>query len=57
MQAPSGHVTAPALQALLEDGAPAGEWVLDPRASSIRLRSRAMTGRTHAATQVKVGSR
>jgi polyisoprenoid-binding protein YceI len=40
MQAPSGHMTAPALQALLQDGALAGEWVLDPRTSSIRLKSR-----------------
>jgi hypothetical protein len=34
MQAPSGQMTAPALQALLKDGALAGEWVLDPRKSS-----------------------
>ncbi len=44
MQAPSGQMTAPALQALLEDGALAGEWVLDPRTSSIRLKSRSMWG-------------
>ena len=31
MQAPSGQMTGPALRALLEDGALAGEWVLDPR--------------------------
>jgi hypothetical protein len=31
MQAPSGQVTAPAPQALLQDGALAAEWVLDPR--------------------------
>jgi polyisoprenoid-binding protein YceI len=42
MQAPSGQMTAPALQALLKDGALAGEWVLDPRKSSIRLKSRIM---------------
>jgi polyisoprenoid-binding protein YceI len=35
-------MTAPALQALLKDGALAGEWVLDPRKSSIRLKSRIM---------------
>lgn len=44
MQAPSGQMTAPALQALLKDGALAGEWVLDPRTSSIRLKNRAMGG-------------
>jgi polyisoprenoid-binding protein YceI len=42
MQAPSGQMTAPALQALLKDGALAGEWVLDPRRSSIRLKSKVM---------------
>jgi polyisoprenoid-binding protein YceI len=41
MREPSGQVTAPALQALLKDGALAGEWVLDPRKSSIRLKSKA----------------
>jgi polyisoprenoid-binding protein YceI len=40
MQAPSGQMTAPALQALLKDGALAGHWALDPRRSSIRLKSR-----------------
>ena len=44
MQAPSGQMTAPALQALLKDGALAGKWPLDPRTSSIRLKSRAMGG-------------
>ena len=44
MQAPSGHMTAPPLQALLQAGALAGEWVLDPRASRIRLKSRSMGG-------------
>jgi polyisoprenoid-binding protein YceI len=44
MQEPSGQMTAPALQALLTGGALAGEWVLDPRRSSIRLKSRAMWG-------------
>ena len=39
MQAPSGQMTAPPLQARLKDGLLAGEWVLDPRNSSIRLRS------------------
>jgi polyisoprenoid-binding protein YceI len=42
MQAPSAHVTAPALQALLKAGALAGEWDLDPRASSIRLKTKIM---------------
>jgi len=42
MQAPSGQTTAPAVQALLENGALAGEWVLDPRKSSIRLKSKSM---------------
>jgi hypothetical protein len=44
MQAPSGQTTTPALQALLKDGALAGERVLDPRKSSIRLKSRSMRG-------------
>ena len=44
MQAPSGHMTAPALQALLADGALAGEWALDPHRSSVRLRNRSMRG-------------
>ena len=44
MQALSGHMTAPALQALLEDGTLAGEWALDPGRSSIRLRNRSMGG-------------
>jgi polyisoprenoid-binding protein YceI len=42
MQAPSGQSTAPEVRALLEDGALAGEWVLDPRESSIRLKSKSM---------------
>jgi polyisoprenoid-binding protein YceI len=42
MQAPSGHVTAPELEALLADGALAGEWVLDPGTSSIRLKTRVL---------------
>ncbi len=44
MHAPSGQMTAPPLQALLKDGALAGEWVLDPRKSSIRLKSRIVCG-------------
>jgi polyisoprenoid-binding protein YceI len=44
MQAPSGHITAQPVQALLMEGALAGEWVLDPRGSSIRLKSRSMWG-------------
>jgi polyisoprenoid-binding protein YceI len=42
MQALSGQSTAPEVRALLEDGALAGEWVLDPRESSIRLKSKSM---------------
>jgi polyisoprenoid-binding protein YceI len=37
-------MTAPALRALLKDGALAGDWALDPRRSSIRLKSRSMWG-------------
>ncbi len=44
MQASSGQTTAPPLQTLLTDGALTGEWVLDPRESSFRLKSRAMWG-------------
>jgi polyisoprenoid-binding protein YceI len=44
MQAQPGPVTAPPLQALLEDGALAGEWVLDPSRSSIGLENRSMRG-------------
>jgi polyisoprenoid-binding protein YceI len=44
MQAPSGQLTAPALQALLKDGALAGEWALVPGQSSIRLKNRSMAG-------------
>ena len=43
MQAPSGPMTAP-VQALLADGALAGEWALDPGTSSIRLKSRSIWG-------------
>jgi polyisoprenoid-binding protein YceI len=42
MQAPSGQVTASLLQALLRDGALAGDWVLDRRTTSIRFRSQAL---------------
>jgi polyisoprenoid-binding protein YceI len=44
MQQPSGQMTAPSVQALRTDGALAGEWALDPRKSSIRLKSRSMWG-------------
>jgi polyisoprenoid-binding protein YceI len=44
MQAPSGHMTAPALQALLTDGTLAGEWAVDPDRSSVRLWNRSMRG-------------
>jgi polyisoprenoid-binding protein YceI len=42
MQAPSAQPTVPPLQALLQDAALAGEWALDPRRSSIRLKSKVM---------------
>ena len=42
MQALSGQSTAPEVRALLADGALAGDWVLDPRESSIRLKSKSM---------------
>jgi polyisoprenoid-binding protein YceI len=44
MHSPSGQLTPPPLQALLTEGALAGEWVLDPRRSSIRLKTRSMWG-------------
>ncbi|HTT54826.1 MAG TPA: YceI family protein [Streptosporangiaceae bacterium] len=44
MQPRSAQLTAPALQALLRDGTLAGEWVLDPRRSSIRLRNSSAAG-------------
>jgi polyisoprenoid-binding protein YceI len=44
MQAPSGQMTAPQLEALFTDGVLAGEWALDPVKSSVRLKSRSMRG-------------
>jgi polyisoprenoid-binding protein YceI len=44
MRAPSGQTTAPPLQALLKDATLAGEWVLDPRKSSVRLKNKSMLG-------------
>ena len=44
MNAPSGQMTAPALQALLKDGTLTGEWVLDPGKSSIKLLNRSVWG-------------
>ncbi len=44
MQTPPGQLTAPPLQTLLKDGALTGEWVLDSRTSSIRLKSTSMWG-------------
>jgi polyisoprenoid-binding protein YceI len=41
MQAPSGQTTA---SVMLTDGALADEWVLDPRESSIRLKTRSVWG-------------
>jgi polyisoprenoid-binding protein YceI len=42
--APSGQVTAPALDALLRDGSLAGDWTLDPSRSQVKLRSKSMWG-------------
>ena len=42
MQAPSGQMTAPVVQALLRDGVLAGDWALDPGRSSIRLKSKSI---------------
>ena len=42
MQAPSGQMTAPVVRALLEEGALAGTWALDPGRSGIRLKSKVM---------------
>jgi polyisoprenoid-binding protein YceI len=42
MQATSGQVSVPVLQALLSDGSLAGAWVLDPAKSSIRLKTRTL---------------
>ena len=42
MQAPSGQMTAPVVQALLRDGVLAGNWALDPGRSSIRLKSKSI---------------
>jgi polyisoprenoid-binding protein YceI len=44
MQAPSGTMTATALQALLADGTLAGEWALDPRKSSVQMTNKSMAG-------------
>jgi polyisoprenoid-binding protein YceI len=41
MQTTSGQISA---AALLQDGALAGDWVLDPGRSSIRLKSKSMAG-------------
>jgi polyisoprenoid-binding protein YceI len=42
--APSGQVTAPALDASLRDGSLAGDWTLDPARSQVKLRSKSMWG-------------
>jgi polyisoprenoid-binding protein YceI len=39
---PTPSTTAPALQDLLKSGTLAGEWVLDPSTSSVRLKSKSM---------------
>src|SRR5258708_24213091 len=42
--APSGQMTAPALQTLLRDATLAGNWTLNPSKSTTGLRSRSMWG-------------
>jgi polyisoprenoid-binding protein YceI len=42
MQGPSGTLATSSLQAQLADGTLAGEWVLDPGRSSVRLKSKVM---------------
>lgn len=42
MQAPSQQITAAALRARLDDGGLAGDWSLDQRRSSIRLKNKTM---------------
>ncbi|HEY3868195.1 MAG TPA: YceI family protein [Actinocrinis sp.] len=42
MQAPSGQTTGPALRTALGDGTLAGQWVLDPHRSSVRLKTRSL---------------
>ena len=44
MQALSRQLTAPTLTTLLNDGALAGDWVLDPARSSVRLKTRVIWG-------------
>ena len=44
MPTSSGRMRAAAVGALLEDGALAGDWVLDRARSSVRLKSRSMWG-------------
>jgi polyisoprenoid-binding protein YceI len=44
MHAQSRPITTPPPGALLEQGVLAGQWVLDPRQSSIRLKNRSMAG-------------
>jgi polyisoprenoid-binding protein YceI len=39
MQATSERTTAPALLALLEEGASAGAWIMEPHRSSVRLKA------------------
>jgi len=38
--APSGQLTSPALQALLQDGTLTGSWTLDPARSTVQLKTR-----------------
>jgi polyisoprenoid-binding protein YceI len=42
--APSGQLTSPALQALLQDGTLTGSWTLDPARSTVQLKTRHTRG-------------
>jgi polyisoprenoid-binding protein YceI len=44
MDARSGQLSAPGAHDLLGEGALAGEWVLEPRASSVRLKTKSIGG-------------
>ena len=37
---PQGHLTTPALQALVQDGTLTGSWALDPARSEVHLETR-----------------
>lgn len=44
MRPTTGQTTAPAVETLLQERVLAGEWVLDPRSSSITLKNKSMWG-------------